>query len=437
MLTTNRRHTLYGEFHRRYPITLSPGDCVTHIVLHKPDGSLEANLEDLKRLCVDADIETPKSDVFQYFKSTTSLAINWEHHNEFVSYTFYARSPHRKSFIQINPMTQFTNWGASLSGELLTAVHVEVIKCSKKENLHKPPKSVFTNSPVAGGSVCDGHAMLWSDFHIYEDGFSKIAVMDNGLGPHRSGRLVQRLLDVETYRILAMLGFEYAERIKSEVTKLEFALSSLKETQEKSTSEDVDKTRLYKLLDLSAQTDDLQTKATPRKEATRAYTRLVYQRFEELNEERIQGAQRLSNFLRRRFLPSMDSSETTYERLAALTFRIQREAALLRARLDVSQQELNTQALLAMDRRMQLQLKLQQTVEALSIVAISYYAIGIFTVFAKAVPLSHQYIFAIHLTAWSAPFIILAVYICLRRARQKIAEHKSTTISESTLLVEL
>lgn len=423
MLSTKRRHILYGEFHRRYPVTLSPGDCVTHIVLHKPDGDLDANLDDLKRLCEEAQLDSPQAEILQYFNTSNSLSVKWEHHNEFVAYTFYNRAPHRKTHLQLDPISHFKNWGRHLSGELLTAVHIEIIKPSHNEKLDIAPIGLFSKVPIAGGSVCDDHARLWSDFHIYENGFSKIAVVDRDLGPHRSGRLVQRLLDVETYRILAMLGFEYSERIKNEISDLELALSALKNSHETVKEGEVDKTRLYELLDLSAQTDDLQTKATPRIEATRAYARLVHQRFDDLNEERIQGAQRLSNFVRRRFAPSMNSAETTYERLKALRLRIQSEAALLRTRLDVSRQDVNTQVLQAMDRRMQLQIKLQQTVEALSVVAISYYGVGIFAVFAKAFKDDYKSLSPEHLTALAAPIIIISVWFCVRRAREKISQY--------------
>ena len=65
------------------------------------------------------------------------------------------------------------------------------------------------------------------------------------------------------------------------------------------------------------------------------------------------------------------------DRLRAMIERTRRAADLLRTRVDVERSAQNQALLERMDRRADLQLRLQHTVEGLSVVAISYYAVGL------------------------------------------------------------
>ena len=69
--------------------------------------------------------------------------------------------------------------------------------------------------------------------------------------------------------------------------------------------------------------------------------------------------------------------ESVDRRLAAAAERIDRASNLLRTRVEIEREAQNQLLLGAMNRRAKLQLRLQQTVEGLSVVAISYYAIAV------------------------------------------------------------
>ena len=107
-------------------------------------------------------------------------------------------------------------------------------------------------------------------------------------------------------------------------------------------------------------------------------------RIEELREERIEGIQTIAEFMDRRLAPAMRTCESVGERLEACATRLGRVSALLRARVEVALEAQNRDLLASMDRRARLQLRLQQTVEGLSVAAITYYVVGLIAYAAKA-----------------------------------------------------
>ena len=111
--------------------------------------------------------------------------------------------------------------------------------------------------------------------------------------------------------------------------------------------------------------------------AAGAYRALVAQRLAALREARLSGRQLFGEFMSRRFDPAMRTCESVERRLDELSRRASRAANLLRTRVDVALEEQNQKLLESMDRRAALQLRLQETVEGLSVVAISYYAVNL------------------------------------------------------------
>jgi uncharacterized membrane-anchored protein len=68
--------------------------------------------------------------------------------------------------------------------------------------------------------VANGAAEVYTDFAMHSDGFSRILVRaGNNLSPRRLGRLVQRLLEIETYRMAALLGLPAARAASNEAVK--------------------------------------------------------------------------------------------------------------------------------------------------------------------------------------------------------------------------
>ena len=134
---------------------------------------------------------------------------------------------------------------------------------------------------------------------------------------------------------------------------------------------------LDRLLKIAAEIEHLASTSAFRFGAVGAYAAIVNQRIQVLREERIGGRQLFAEFMMRRFDPAMRTCRSAEERLADLSGRAERAADLLRTRVDVANQAQNVEVLRAMNRRAAMQLRLQETVEGLSVVAISYYAVNL------------------------------------------------------------
>jgi uncharacterized membrane-anchored protein len=128
---------------------------------------------------------------------------------------------------------------------------------------------------------------------------------------------------------------------------------------------------------LAARIEQLRSDTNFRFSAARAYYELVLSRLEELREAEEPGLQTFGEFLPRRLTPAWRTCEAVARQLDDLAQRIDRASDLLRARVELTLEAQNQDLLQSMNQRGQLQLQLQQAVEGLSVVAISYYLVGL------------------------------------------------------------
>ena len=155
-----------------------------------------------------------------------------------------------------------------------------------------------------------GGGYAWTDFHVHGDGFSRILVRDSGLSPYQVGRLVQRLLEIETYRIFALLSLPLARTAAAEISKIDHDLADV--TDNLSEMHDIadEREMLIRITSLAARIERIASTTTYRFGASLAYYALVMGRIEELREERIEGLQTIGEFMERRLAPAMRTCES-------------------------------------------------------------------------------------------------------------------------------
>jgi uncharacterized membrane-anchored protein len=237
---------------------------------------------------------------------------------------------------------------------------------------------------TAGSRIAGGGALAWTDFRLHEDGFGRILARDIRLTPRQAGRMMQRLYEIETYRMMALLALPVAREAAPAITRIGDELARLTQSLTGIAGLDDERRLLDRLVALSAEAERIAAATQYRFGAGRAYYALVRRRIEELREERIEGLQTIAEFMDRRLAPAMRTCESVGERLEAISARLARVSALLRARVEVALEAQNRDLLASMDRRARLQLRLQQTVEGLSVAAITYYVVGLVAYAAKA-----------------------------------------------------
>jgi uncharacterized membrane-anchored protein len=260
---------------------------------------------------------------------------------------------------------------------------------------------------------------VFTDFML-TDGWSRYTVLDERLTPRQAGRTIQRLLEIETYRIIALLAFPVAKDVGRLLGRAEGELANLMDGMGSASSAEDERSVLSQLTRLAAEVEHSVARTTFRFGAAQAYYRLVRSRIAELREQRIEGFPTVGEFMDRRLAPAISTCEAIARRQDDLSGRVARNSQLLRTRVDIELQRQNQELLAQMNRRARLQLRLQETVEGLSIVAITYYASQLVQYLAKGVkhllPLSPEAI-----TAISIPLIAGFAAHGLRRMRRKLA----------------
>ena len=228
--------------------------------------------------------------------------------------------------------------------------------------------------------------------------------------------MIQRICEIETYKAMSMLGFFRSKDLSAKMGGIDGRLNELTRDLSMGHSEDTEQT-LNDLLQISGELEQLSAESAFRFGATGAYEKIVHQRINVLREERFMGRQTFAEFMMRRFDPAMRTVAATKARLEAMSARAIRASDLLRTRVDVDRSRENKQLLESMDRRADLQLRLQKTVEGLSVVAISYYAVNLMLYLVG--PLGYK--LGLEKTVQAAlvtPPVLLAVWFLVHRIRK-------------------
>jgi uncharacterized membrane-anchored protein len=246
-----------------------------------------------------------------------------------------------------------------------------------------------------------------------------MVVLAGDLTPRRTGRLVQRLLEIETYRMAALLGLPAAREAAAVLASAERELAELAQAI-RSARHDQEPQLLDSLTRLAGQVEGEYAATHSRFSASAAYFELVDKRIRDIGESRIPGLQTIGEFMDRRLTPARSTCEWAARRQDALSQRVSRISNLLRTRVEIEQQ-LSSQALLkTMNQRQDLQLKLQSTVEGLSVAAITYYIVGLIGYLAKGAqklgwPFSSE-----TSTAVAIPVVAIAVWWSIRHVHRVI-----------------
>lgn len=370
------REALQNEIHARPPQALDAPQAVSHIALLRPAG--EPGIDPLAALCVERGVAPPAAGTTHFLGDFGDFRLKRERHGEFDGYTVYrsgcdARDPFAVPATAALP----AQWLDALPGSLIAAVHITLLPAREgSETDTATVAAMFGSKELCAATIGDESALVFTDFEVGADGFTRFVVFDRTLGPVRCGREVQRLIELEVYRMMAMLAFPLAHASARELDTVEAGLGDLVTRLEHAPTQQ-EPELLRELTRLAATVERLVAAVGFRFGATRAYHALVRQRGEDLRQRRVRGLQTPTAFLERRFDPAMAFCESVGRRIESSAERIARASSLLRTRVEIERERHNQQLLSAMNRRARLQLNLQQTVEGLSVAAITYYAVGL------------------------------------------------------------
>lgn len=429
------RVPLAAEVHSRPFLHLDAPESLSHLAVYARD--TDSNLSNsavqhatLVALCRHFGVSAPGPEAKYFYHDFGRFRLKWECHTEFATYTFAERHetsmPLAEAFERVPLFHIPQEWLHSLQGKIMVAAHVVLDKSPEaSETFASELHNVFEGKMLAGSRVLKG-GEIWTDFLIQSDGFSRFVVRDVGLLEQQAGRLVQRLLEIETYRMMALLGLPHAQQAAPVLNAIEGELATLTaamvstDTAQQLSDTDTEQALLGTITGLAARVEKLSLQNSYRFSASQAYFSLVHARIEELREVRIEGSPTIGEFMDRRLTPAMNTCQAMARRQEALAERIAHTNDLLRTRVGIVQERQNRQILQSMNARAAQQLRLQQAVEGLSVVAISYYLTGLFAYAGKAAKAAGLPINPDMATGFLVPLIAAGVWLGLRRMHKSI-----------------
>ena len=423
------RRALAEEVHAR-PYGPLPAPCrITHLVILSGEGQAAADRAHVQRLCEHFGKPGPAADANHFSTDLGPVRLKWERHTEFAAYTLYRDGPFAHPFSEPALDAVPGNWVATLPGEVLAAVGVALESRDMPDRTFSELAALFANNTVTGSGMQGGKALVWTDFRLHDDGYSRILIRDLDMNQRQAGRLVQRLLEISGYRMMAMLSHPLAREAMPQLSATENQLSALIGRMTDAGTVEDERAMLRQLSALSADVESLAARTTYRFDATAAYATLVRRRIEELREVRVDsvdvmwGLQPTGEFVNRRLQPAMDTVTSVAARRESLARRIARASDLLRTRVDVALEEQNRDLLKSMNRRAQIQLRLQETVEGLSVVAISYYLTGLVAYLMKGAKAAGLPVNPDLAAGIVLPFVIALLWLGVKRLRKAVAKH--------------
>ncbi len=374
-------------------------------------------------LCERFGVAAPEKEVDHFSASFNSFQIRWEQHGEFSTYSFYVHDTPKDPFMDSALKKVPVDWLAGLTGQVIVAAHATIVCASdinyEESNDLTALSIYFAGNSVIGSKVTGGAASVFTDFRIHIDGFSRFLVINNDLRAEQAGRLLQRLFEIEVYRVMALLAFPIARKLYPALNKADRQLYTI--TNAMTLPDNNDAELLDELTTLAAEVENYISGNHFRFAAASAYYQLVEQRINDLREVRIQGIQTLGEFTKRRLEPAINTCESVSHRFTLLSERVSNASQLLRTKVDIIIERQNQGLLTSMALRAKMQLRMQQMVEGISMVAITYYAASLI---GKIAGVLHNIGWKVNpdfIEGISIPFILIIIGISTKRIHKIIA----------------
>jgi uncharacterized membrane-anchored protein len=404
------RQQISQELHNRPSAEVSVPTSITHLAVRLTEPQREQEYLKLVSLCSRYCVNPPSTEASCYYQDFGGFELRWERHLEFSSYSFIRKGLGQQLFegyaIEYVPQEWFDN----IVGELVSAVNLVITQEKLQETALN---HAFEGHQILGSNVADNRANVYASFRLHSDGFGRIIIQSNMLNNFQAGRLIQRMLEIETYQMMALLSLPIARSLSDKVAKMEHDLVEINQVMA-SSAEQNDSEMLDKLSNLAGKTEQLIADISYRFSATNAYYELVCARLEQLKETDIEGVERINEFVTRRLSPGIRTCQALSVRLEALTRRIARASSLLRTRVDLIIEQQNQQLLSAINQRGEVQLRLQQMVEGVSIAAMAYYLMGLLDYILDAMNISGFHLNKVLIKGIAVPIILVLTWVLLR-----------------------
>lgn len=414
---------LHQEMHARpYPRITAP--CViSHIAFFHKNKQLDKEYQCINELAKIYHVNGVTSGINSYFQEFDHFNLRWENHREFSTITIIRPMknpvPANTSALDMFP----EGWLKNFPGEAISATNMSISNQFSEQIV----ESYLGKRPTVASRLIDDQVTLWSSLHLDNQGFTRFYLCENSKanntnaepnGRMQLGRIVMKVMEIETYRQMALLALPVAKEIAPIASSLDQQCAQILENMTKINASEDESKLLQELTGVAAEVEKLRAASSYRFSATIAYAELVNSRIDELEQQRVEHKDLLGEFVQRRFMPAIRTCQSVQLQLESLSKRLTRASDLLRTRVDQTIAEQNQKLLESMNRRSHMQLRLQQTVEGLSVAAISYYLISLLKIFLHGLSEQFYHFNENLILTISAPFVLVTIFIIVRNMKK-------------------
>lgn len=411
---------LHDEVHARPSDAVETPLRIVYLALLSPAGARDAEGEHVAALAARFGAAPPAAGANHHHADLGAFRLTYERHTEFSRYTIAIPGAFDEAFGGDPLGSVPRDWVAALPGELIVAVRAAVVPGRVDElDYEAIARRNFAGHTLVGSTVADRAAAALTDFHIHADGFSRWYIVNQSMRSRQTGRVVQRLLEIDTYRVLSLLALPVARELTPFLTEAEREVAEITATLV-SAGEANEDALLERLTRLEAELDSRESQKHWRFAAAGAYYEIVRRRIGELREGRLEGLQTFQGFTERRLAPAMNTWRAAAQRQRELAERMARATQLLSTRIDVTRERQNQALLESMNRRADAQLRLQSTVESLSVAAVTYYVVQLIAQLATGLQDLGSRVDPAIVTIVAIPVVGVLVAIGLRRVRRMV-----------------
>ncbi|MCA1473001.1 DUF3422 domain-containing protein [Bradyrhizobium sp. IC3195] len=418
-----QRDAVLGEVHARPFTRLVSPFSVIHLAFLAQGEAATSDRCRFIDFCLERNLPPPEQSAKLHQIVIGTATLRWEQHSEFTTFTWIWSNTNVSAadrFDKVDGTVRSLIRALRQTGQLLVAIRLEV---EQDASPTRRAEQVFDKNSLAMVATKNGAGVAASDFRVDEKGFTKILVCDLGLTSQDLGALVQRLLEIETYRPLALLGLSAALELAPSVDRIDRRLVEALEKMQSGEGLQFNNHLLAELTALAACFEKGATGSLFRFGASRAYNELVQSRLSIIEGNDVSGYPTWSSFLARRMAPAMRTCATVEDRQAALSVKLARAADLLRTRVDVEIERQHRDLLQAINERARQQLRLQCTVEGLSVGAIGYYVVSLFSYLAKGAHDVGLRVEPSFLTAAFVPIAVGVIWLVSYNVRKRHLKH--------------
>lgn len=411
------RDSLLAEVHARPSTPIEAPTLVTRIAaLSGPEG-VAADRRHIADLCGRLGVPRPAEDAVWCAIDGGEWQLRWEKHGEFSSWTFFASPAGGVGESAIDHVPKA--WLDALPGKVVVLTTLVITREQARKDGSADPKEAI------GSRIMNGAALLLTDLRADAAGMTRFRLIMHVDDPVLTGRIALILLEIESYRLMALLAFPVAQRTAGKMAEIETEARELTEKIATHLGVDDDRDLLARLVALSGRMEAMGASTSFRFGAAKAYYEIVQHRIASLGEEALPGRQTMRDFMDRRLLPAMRTCTSVAQREAEMISRIARAGQMLSTRVELVTQAINADLLRSMNRRASMQLRLQRTVEGLSVAAVSYYVVSLLLIPVQALGKQTPWLRTDLVTVALVPIVVALVWLSLQRIGRRLSSDDS------------